>query len=369
MKIKATYTFGKKNNTVGLVDRWRVRNPFQELEKNTDWEIDYAFDFLINAKQDANYIQKQLDDISKYDVVWSSYYTNKMMYAFVKLAESKSKTKFVMDVDDDIYRVPSHNPFWFAMNQDRVEGMQAMVETCTTLVTTNERLARQLRSHRKGLSEDSVIVLPNYISRALHEHPEYDNGDVVKIGYFGGASHYGDLNNTKFGLALSLLMKKYRNVQFELYGWWGSNKRSGEIVGSLIEAPLEKKRCHFQKGVDGDEWYDLFNSINLDIACGPLEDTEFNEGKSDIKWQESSLMGACFIASNVGPYRDTIRNGVDGVLVDNSLDNWYDALEALVLDKAKRKELAKNAKQRVLKDFTIENNWKAYKDAIERITQ
>lgn len=372
MKVLGIYTTSK-GKEIGPVDRWRVKYPFEELQKHTDWDISMRKNFLEGTSEEikAEELQGHLDKFADIDLVWSSYYSNKMQYAFVKMVEAHHKTKFVLDVDDDIYTVPEHNPFWIMMNAELVHGMQRMVETSEYVVTTNERLAEKLREQRRGYPAENTLVIPNYISAEKHQHPEYDNGDRVKIGYFGGASHYMDLNKTNFSRALQKIMRTYKNVDFELYGWWGkkNHNEKSKVIGSLIEHSLPPTRTMYHKGKRGEAWYDLYKSINLDIACGPLVKDRFNEGKSDIKWQESALMGAAFVGSNVGPYRDTINNVEDGYLVENTLDEWYGALEKLVTDAAERKRIANNAKKRVLEDFTIENNWHKYKEVINKIVK
>lgn len=369
MNIKGIYTFSKDD--IVPVDRWRLQSPFNQLEKNTDWNIELTKQFLAGTSDEIKNteIQSHVDTFKDVDLVWSSYYSNKMQYAFTKLVENHSKTRFVMDVDDNIYQVPAHNPFWLAMNADLVHGMQRMVETVTHLVTTNERLADTFREMRLGVLKDSVYVIPNYIDIDKYTHEPFDNGDIIKIGYFGGSSHYADLNKTNFGTAVSKILHKHKNVHFELYGWWGKNKRTHSVVGTFLDENLPTKRVKLNKGAKGHQWYELFKTINLDVACGPLVADKFNEGKSDIKWQESAIMGAAFIGSRVGPYRDTIQHNEDGLLVNNTTQEWYDALDELITNATKRKKLATNARQRVLRDFTIQNNWTAYKDLIERIVR
>ncbi len=369
MKILAVYTFSKKD--ISPVDRWRTKFPFEELRKNTDWQIDIEKQMLDIDKDTENIDKEEMEALAErlgqYDIVWSSYYSNKMLYALTKVVEQRYGTKFILDADDNIYNVPKHNPFWLMMNEELVWGMQRMIETVSYVTTTNKHLAKVYRTMREGLDPDTVKVIPNFISKKMHTHAKYDNKNV-KIGYFGGSSHAKDLNNTNFSKAISAILKKHKDVTFELYGYWGNNKSVEGVIGTYLDGDFPKDQVRQIEGKRGEEWYKLFKKINLDIACGPLVNDQFNACKSGIKWMESSMMGACFIASNVKPYSDLIKDGEDGVIVGkNSYNAWYARLDELVKDKQLRQKLAKNAKKRVLKDHTIEKNWTVLKETLEEI--
>lgn len=369
MKIRGVYTFSNKTN-ISPVDRWRIKYPLEELAKNTDHDIGFQYKFLhTDDKLDMEDVEKALMELGENDIVYHSYFSNRSVYAFTRVARDKTGAKFVCDIDDNLWQVDKANPFWASVDKESAWNMQVVVRDSDWVTTTNEVLAEEIRDVREkdGKDRDTVIVLPNYIKKDLYEHDEFDNGDTIKIGYFGGSSHYADLNQTGFSDAVARIMHKYKNVRFELYGWWGVNKKQGEIGGSYLESNMPTKRTLLHKGARGDKWYELFKEINLDIACGPLVGSRFNQGKSDIKWQEASLMGAAFIATDTGPYARTIKHGVDGHLVKNNTTSWYAGLEQLIEDATYRKKIAKQANKRVNDDFLLENNWKGYDDAFRRI--
>lgn len=369
MKILGVYTFSK-GEEVGPVDRWRVQHPLQELAKH-DHEVDLKNTFLSGDGKSMSQddLHATIRTLSSYDLVVSSYFSNKMTFALLGMLQEKGQIRAIIDVDDNFFDVPKHNTFWLSVNDELVEGMKLMIQNQPHVSTTNKTLADFLRDKRKtyGHSDESVLVLPNLISLKKHQHKTFDNGDIVKIGYFGGSSHYKDMNDTGFNIALSRIMHKYKHVHFEHYGWWGENKRKREVVGTYVDANLPKQRIKLHKGARGEQWYELYKTINLDIACGPLEDTFFNACKSPIKWMESSLANSAFIASDVGPYKETIKHGEDGLLVQNTVNDWYDALEELVIKKTYRKRLAANAKRRVKADHSLENNWQQYERVYQKI--
>ena len=73
----------------------------------------------------------------------------------------------------------------------------------------------------------------------------------------------------------------------------------------------------------------------------PLDDTEFNHCKSDLKFIEASACGAVALASPV-VYAGSIRNWDTGVIF-TSPDEFSSALARLIEDAALRQRLAQQA--------------------------
>ena len=87
-----------------------------------------------------------------------------------------------------------------------------------------------------------------------------------------------------------------------------------------------------------------------DISIAPLEDTTFNDAKSNIKLIEAAIVGLPSVCSPRREFRDAIENGVDGFLAAND-DEWFEALRALVADPALRSRVGKRARANVLERY------------------
>ena len=95
------------------------------------------------------------------------------------------------------------------------------------------------------------------------------------------------------------------------------------------------------------EWRDLVPLTELpdelarfDINIAPLEPgNPFCEAKSELKYFEAALAGACTVASPTGPMSEAIRNGETGILADTPED-WCEAISALIADAKLRRRLA-----------------------------
>ncbi|MBE7210688.1 MAG: glycosyltransferase [Gluconacetobacter diazotrophicus] len=90
-----------------------------------------------------------------------------------------------------------------------------------------------------------------------------------------------------------------------------------------------------------------------DIAIAPLEDTVFNDAKSNIKFQEAAMLALPSVCSPRATFRDVVRDGENGLLATDAA-SWERALEALVVDPALRRRLGERARRDVLDRYAPE---------------
>lgn len=358
MRILAIHNIGfadvKKESGVQI---WRIWRPLEELRKHVDWTIDYQQSFIKDIDQYKDFkdfseeeLEKAAEHLGSYDIVFYSYHADFAAHCLMlgPIAE-KYGTKFVMDDDDNTFAIEPENPFWTNMTEEHAFYMQRINRTSPYITTTTENL-KQVFSERSEC-DAKVFVLPNYIPDSYTETEPEDNGRI-DIGYFGGAGHYIDFEQTGIIPALRRIMHEHKNVHFT-------------SVGVPIQEYLPKARYHLEDVVYGRKFVtDLFPTLKFDIGLAPLRKTIFADGKSNIKWQEYTRMGAAFVGSNAGPYK-TIKKGT-GLLVENDEDSWYKALKEVVENETKRKSLVK-ASRTELKAYRLEDHWQDYKKVFEEI--
>ncbi len=361
MKILAIHSnIGRNQNTYSAVDTWRIKRPMDELRKHMpDWTIDEQLTpipGLEKYKNSSEFNEEEMEKafkvISSYDIIFSSYHADPTGYTMYKVAADKTGTQFIMDVDDDMFAINPDNPFWLKMDDEKAYWMQQMIRDNTWISTTTESLAKVFRDRRKDHDPSSVFVNPNYIYDG-YQHPAFDNGDRIVIGYFGGASHYKDLHDTGVIQAVEKLMHEHKNIYFE-------------SIGMPVDDYLPKARYKLQEGKRGDGWVkELYPNMRFDIAIAPIKDNIFNKGKSNIKWQESTRAGAAFVGSYIGPYTKLKPN--TAVTVQNTMESWYWALKKLVEDAEYRRTLVFNAQKELQANWRLEDNWMQYRDMFDTV--
>ena len=95
--------------------------------------------------------------------------------------------------------------------------------------------------------------------------------------------------------------------------------------------------------------------LKLILILMPLEDTFFHTCKSENKWMEAALVGVPTVASWNSELALCIQDGVDGMLCKD-LDTWHRNLNALIQDPLKRKQVGREAFEKVLYHNTVAHN-------------
>ena len=358
LKILAIHNVGfdetSKESGVAI---WRLYRPLEELKKHVDWQIDYQKTFI---KDIAKYkdlsefteaeVNKAGEHLGSYDIVWSSYHADFAAHCLMMAVCNRYGTKFILDDDDNTFAIEPENPFWVNMTDEQAFYMQRILRTSKYITTTTQNLADVFK--KRNEENAKIYVMPNYISDVYPE-TEPDNGDKVVIGFFGGSNHYIDFEETGIEKALQRIMHDYKNVHFT-------------SVGVPIKTYVPKARYHLKDVMFGRKFAtELFPTLKFDIGVAPVRQSIFSDGKSNIKWQEYTRMGAAFVGSNTGPYKGLSKDVA--VLVENTEEAWYNALKSLVESAAKRKALVKSARKDLKANYRLENHWQDYKKVLEEI--
>lgn len=225
---------------------------------------------------------------------------------------------------------------------DGVNRMKKTLELCDAAITTTDRLAIELGKYVK-----TVFVNRNVASEAMVKlsYNALDNGKIdserIVIGYFSGSITHND----DFLMILPVIKKllnKYQHLYLKLVGLLDIPDVLLDFKDQIITVPFI-------------DWKTLPQEIfTVDINISPLENTIFNEAKSENKWLEAALVKVPTIASNVGALQYAIKNGEDGALCSD-LREWEDAFEIFINNSEYRRQIGENAFNKVVK-----NNVTAY---------
>lgn len=257
----------------------------------------------------------------------------------------------VFEVDDDLYDVSKNSPsyqYWYPGSPffEIAETFMRNVDAITVSTPALQKIYSKFCDH--------VYVLPNCQDPEDWQVIQPKKQDKIVIGWAGSYTHYDDLKLIR--RAINRIRKEYPNVVFRL-------------IGCLPDFLDGKRRVEFRRDIVGiRDWQGKLAELNFDIGLIPVVDRPFNRGKSNIKWQEYSMLGIPTIASDVGEYRAITPNET-GLLAQNE-DEWYLHMKRLIEDAELRKELGRKAKQHVTKNYNIATNvgqWdQVYREIIER---
>jgi glycosyltransferase involved in cell wall biosynthesis len=164
---------------------------------------------------------------------------------------------------------------------------------------------------------------------ALIKKSKIKNSKEIIIGYFSGSiSHNSDIK--MIIPALTKILLEFKNVKLLLLG--------------ILDLPYELKGFLSQiikmKFIDWRKLPEIISTVDINIA--PIEDSIFNEAKSENKWVEAAIVKVPTIASNIGEFKQNIIHGKTGLLCTKT-EEWYTSIKSLITDNCLRQIIAENA--------------------------
>jgi len=221
--------------------------------------------------------------------------------------------------------------FWFAY----CGRLEATAKLCDAGIATNSYLAGFMKNVVRG----EIGIVPNFLNRAQQHVSEgifaskiegaFESEKPTAIGYFSGTPSH----NRDFRIivpALDRLLQREPDVVLYVVGFM-------EHLDSLSRHG-DRLRC-----VPLHDWINLQRLIGaVDINVAPLQQNEFTNCKSELKYFEAAIVGTWSMTSPTYTFRHAIRSTRMGSLVQT--ENWHTALEQsleLVRNQEKTQQFAK----------------------------
>ena len=267
------------------------------------------------------------------------------------------KTRFpdlpiLTEIDDNLLSVPRYNEANMTYDPrsevrrralDQIKASDGVIVSTPGLKTVYSEF------------NDNIHVIPNCIDFGLWNRAKRKSRPGLRIGWAGGGNHEGDV--AAIQNAIKNTLKNHPSVKFVFVngpGFHGLPDFLRNVPGvehHAIWAPILK-------------YPQMLASMDFDIIISPLVDSAFNRGKSNLKWLEAAALGIPCIASNVGHYAETLRTGDDCVLADDEKE-FELALDVLIRDRKRRKDIGKAAHARAMRDFNVDTVVRKYVDCLQ----
>lgn len=255
----------------------------------------------------------------------------------------------ILDIDDNIHATRPYNPGYrsYYPNSPHAKWNLTSVLHFDALTVSTENLKELYEKYTP-----QIAVCPN--SMPFKERDalldKYDKmfphkDDEIRIGWSGSASHWENLKRIE-PVIISIL-EKYPNTTFYYTGLFGDLFKKDTIKDRVVSIPWSPLK----------EWAKTNVSMHLDIALAPLTDCDFNRAKSNLRLLEYATAKYPVIASPVEPYK-TFTN--KEVLFASEREEWFDAIEKLVLDKSLRNSYSKALYKKAKMCYNISVNYKMW---------
>jgi glycosyltransferase involved in cell wall biosynthesis len=372
------------SDTVGGVGFYRSFQPHIYLNEHKGEEYEIEF----NTNPDWGDIKK----LEEYNII----HVHKGLFggmqkfyeALVHLKSSNTIT--VLDIDDFWDLSPTHPQYAMQKQYQLDQIIINNIKLFDYVTTTTCLFAKEIYKYNKH-----VFVFPNAIDPTDERFKiEKPKSDKIRVGMIMGSAHEHDVILMK-DFIKQLKPETIEKIEIVLCGFdlRGSVRTFNTKTGKVTERPLQPKETvwyryeqmltnnytivspeykkflnlfvsnleypnvekeHYRRcwTKDINHYYSHYN--NVDILLAPLEPKLFNHVKSELKGIECCFSNTALIASDYGPYKETLTNYLnkDGSVNHNGTailipeeknrTDWSKAIELLVNDPEKLKELQDN---------------------------
>lgn len=283
----------------------------------------------------------------------------------------------IYELDDDVWDIPEVNPASqvFYDQSKAIKQVELQIAEADACIVSTEPLKKKVEKFAKG----KVYVVPNAVNPEMFkERPQ--KGGKLRIGWAGGANHYGDLE-----LVTDALVQLNKTYDFDFYiQGLSSSPIESEMYGKYLSQKWEEKPNLYRdtalrvydklkqlKNFHHIPFYvpelypSILSQLDLDIGLIPVTGDNFNKSKSCIKFYEYASCGTTTVASDAPPYSEEVN-----YRVENTKQGWVDGI-AHLLDKRKiRYNILQEQRDYVMNNRTIGvvgDTWEeVYKDILSK---
>lgn len=265
------------------------------------------------------------------------------------IAEGRKRgIKIIYEIDDDLLSIGEDHPE-YKKYQAKSAVIKYLSQNADLVTVSTANLARCFNNCKR------VYVIKNALDEKLWFSPvaarPAKDKYRIKIGYLGSPTHNSDLELLKEPvLRLKEKLKKKFGLEAVLYVTGGPGGKPDQ-QNWFRQIPVPKGKSLYPNYV---EW--LRKTIDWHIGVAPLQNTRFNQSKSELKYLEYTALGLPGIYCNTGAYSDVIKHGKNGLLApSDDPESWAYSLFQLITDKELQKQIITNARYNVHRHYLLKH--------------
>ncbi len=342
LKFEQYYPIFEENGFLIIVSSFVSPKFWNILYKKGYWLKKLWFTFL-------GYLTRIYDlfRLKKYDIVYIHLWVTPFGPPFFEWLYRKLAKKIVYDIDDMIFlgHVSRANKrFKLLKGKKKMIRLMKDADHVITCTPSLDEFVRNFNANTTDIS--STINTDIYLPKS-----DYNLSEPVIIGWSG--SHSTSTYLKLLEPVFEKLLQTQLNFKVLVVGDKNFSFSNTNIPVEAIEWNLANEVSDLQK---------------FDIGVYPLPDEPWVYGKSGLKALQYMALGIPTIATAIGANFRIIEHEVDGFLVeDNRVEEWVNIIKRLVNDKNLRIQVGKNAREKVLKEFSVKANAEKYLNVLKKI--
>ena len=244
--------------------------------------------------------------------------------------------------DDDLYDLPEDHPNARWRRNSVIKTLKCTDAVMTSSPYIGQKYAKYTENGKRyfmkhmAVDSDDVKQIAGYQEDSAKKEP-------VKLVYAANAGHVGLFNQFILPIMPKLCQRYAGEISMTFMGVRPelSDYESAIDIQYLNSMPMDEYRQRIKDG-------------NYDIGLSPLVTTEFTKCKYFNKFIEYSIAGIVGVYSNTEPYTFIVQDGVNGFLVDDNPDAWFESLCRVIDDAQLRDRCICEAQRLLLEEFNPE---------------
>ncbi|WP_440809292.1 glycosyltransferase [Phyllobacterium sp. 22552] len=189
-----------------------------------------------------------------------------------------------------------------------------------------------------ALDADTIRIAENIRDKVTKRVPFEDGVTIV----YGSGTKTHDVDFLCASEAIYNVLAKRANVKLRIIGELNIESRFGRFAHRIERIPFTTFEGYLE------------TIASADISIAPLENSIFNNAKSNIKFLEASIVGLPTVCSPAEAFSSVIVDGETGLLASSPTE-WEQALLSLVDDPVRASQIGENAYRMVRQIYAPEN--------------
>ncbi len=270
---------------------------------------------------------------------------------WLKTIQKEFKFKIIYEIDDLIFKedIPDYNKFKFAFEDPNIrKWSMEIMQHCDELTVTNTFMKNY---YTEKTGNQNITVIPNFIPRFWMDR-FYDPNKIKenfqkfkrkpRIVYCGSGAHFDIDNRIKqkddFFHVNDVIRKTVDKFQWVFVGGFPLSLRD------LIKAG----KIEFHDWTNLVDYPAAIHKLNPTLFYAPLEDSNFNKAKSDLKFIEACAFGIPSVMQDLCTYENAFHKFKTG-------DNLISKIESLTSDYKRYIKESKRAREYMDKRWMEDN--------------
>lgn len=191
--------------------------------------------------------------------------------------------------------------------------------------------------------DDETLDIAHTLIRGAGGASVSDVGGRARVRIvYGSGSKAHDADFLEVASALIGILRRYPEVEIHIAGELTLPKSFSEFQDRIFREPAVPYADYMRWLSKGD------------INIAPMEATEFNDAKSNIKYLEAAALKIPSVCSPRAAFAGAIKDGENGFLAATA-DEWSTALGRLVEDEVFRANMGEKAWRAALSEYSVES--------------